>query len=968
MTNKQPKWSGGSAWHLWDPHIHTPLTILSNQYGGDWEGYLCAIEEASKRPIALGITDYYTLRSYEKFLAYQHEGRASNVHFVFANIEFRLNVQTTSAQAVNIHLLISPDAGIDRARAALATLSCPHLRETYHCTDESLRRLGRAFHRGQHENGNDISDENALKIGSEQFKVDWRKLVELRDQSEWSQKHFLIALSSGMDGLKGLRGDSSFAATEIDWANSSNFILSPNAGVRKYFSGEDLAARQRGIQPKPCLHGSDAHRIEKVLAPDLDRYCWIKSELSFEGLKQTIFEPTRRVTIGAAPPPSPNPSNTIASVTFANANWLGVNGHTLPLNSGLVTIIGARGSGKTAFADLIAIGAGVTDVANNKSSFVFKAGALINGASITLLWGGGEQRIETLPRQNNDWMVDDPRVCYLSQKFVEQLCNEDSSLLVKEIERVVFESTSQESRIGYTSFQELRDARLAQLTEQRALARTDIADCTARIAEETAIKGRLESLKSTAVNSVAKKSRIEKDLESLNRETATYSASRAALAQQHLAASTCLNELGSRIQILQKRKDDLDNARRDLEQIERKYAEAVKQVRTKFPNLLDATTWDELIPTHTSARSLFSKLVVECEGQMATLRSAGTAQIAETVFDGQARGYGELKIIVDGIAAAMGEDAKRARSIAALQSELVVSATELIAAQQAELHASGASDRIKTAVVERNCHYEKLIKSYEDEENVLRELYQPLYDIIRSDHRLKNFGVRVRRTIDVDTWLANGDAMFDNRSQKSPYGSADLQRAWEQSGVADISRVMSMFLDTNAKALSSSLKDGFNVGDLGEWLFSDGHFKVHYAIEFGGVSLDKLSPGTKGIVLLMLYLGLDRWDLRPLLIDQPEDNLDPRSIFDELVPFFREVATRRQVIMVTHNANLVVNTDSDQVIIAQSTPVESSELPQISYMAGGLEDEEIRKNVCAILEGGEAAFQKRAQRYAIKRV
>jgi len=70
------------------------------------------------------------------------------------------------------------------------------------------------------------------------------------------------------------------------------------------------------------------------------------------------------------------------------------------------------------------------------------------------------------------------------------------------------------------------------------------------------------------------------------------------------------------------------------------------------------------------------------------------------------------------------------------------------------------------------------------------------------------------------------------------------------------------------------------------------------------------------IVLLLLYLVLDQHDKRPLVIDQPEENLDPKSVFDELVPDFRAARARRQVIVVTHNANLVVNTDADQILVA----------------------------------------------------
>lgn len=102
---------------------------------------------------------------------------------------------------------------------------------------------------------------------------------------------------------------------------------------------------------------------------------------------------------------------------------------------------------------------------------------------------------------------------------------------------------------------------------------------------------------------------------------------------------------------------------------------------------------------------------------------------------------------------------------------------------------------------------------------------------------------------------------------------------------------------------------------------------------------------------------------RTHLVDQPEENLDPKSIFDELVAYFRAARLRRQVILVTHNANLVVNTDADQVIVATATRLSATVLPQLSYRAGGLEDPVIRRDVCALLEGGERAFLEREKRY-----
>jgi hypothetical protein len=118
---------------------------------------------------------------------------------------------------------------------------------------------------------------------------------------------------------------------------------------------------------------------------------------------------------------------------------------------------------------------------------------------------------------------------------------------------------------------------------------------------------------------------------------------------------------------------------------------------------------------------------------------------------------------------------------------------------------------------------------------------------------------------------------------------------------------------------------------VSDWLYSTDHIKVAYSLQYDGVDIEQLSPGTRGIVLLLLYLSIDAEDDRPLIIDQPEENLDPQSVFEELVTRFREAKKRRQIIIVTHNANLVVNTDADQVIVASCGRHRPGQLPQISY-------------------------------------
>jgi hypothetical protein len=144
------------------------------------------------------------------------------------------------------------------------------------------------------------------------------------------------------------------------------------------------------------------------------------------------------------------------------------------------------------------------------------------------------------------------------------------------------------------------------------------------------------------------------------------------------------------------------------------------------------------------------------------------------------------------------------------------------------------------------------------------------------------------------------------------------------------------------------------------------HPGVLRLVQPDGVEIEQLSPGTRGIVLLLLYVAGDTDDDRPLIIDQPEENLDPKSIYEDLVERFKAARLRRQIVIITHNANLVVNTDADQVIVAKCGPHRPGYLPELSYKSGGLENSAIRKEVCEILEGGEAAFKERAKRLRVR--
>jgi hypothetical protein len=285
-------------------------------------------------------------------------------------------------------------------------------------------------------------------------------------------------------------------------------------------------------------------------------------------------------------------------------------------------------------------------------------------------------------------------------------------------------------------------------------------------------------------------------------------------------------------------------------------------------------------------------------------------------------------------------------------------------------------------VREREAAYVRVFEAILAEQRVLVELYSPLMTrLAATGGTLEKLSFSVNREANVARWAAGGEELLDLRVQSSFKGRGTLQQladtalkaAWDLGDPRTVSAAMAQFRTENQEALLERSPvpkaEQANYREwakrLAKWLYGTEHIKIQYSINYDGVDIRKLSPGTRGIVLLLLYLALDDADDRPLIIDQPEESLDPKSIFDELVTLFRDAKNKRQVIMVTHNANLVVNADADQIIVAHVGPHPPGKLPPITYVSGGLETASIREAVCDILEGGERALQERARRLRV---
>ena len=277
--------------------------------------------------------------------------------------------------------------------------------------------------------------------------------------------------------------------------------------------------------------------------------------------------------------------------------------------------------------------------------------------------------------------------------------------------------------------------------------------------------------------------------------------------------------------------------------------------------------------------------------------------------------------------------------------------------------------------------YLDVFKALSVDEAGLKELYSPMQDAIDQLGEEMQFSVSVGYQIDSKSWLDQSARFFDGRRVGAEAKRIEIEKivetklvpAWK---IGDPDKIKAAFEEFLSVIDIQTFPEEIGTSklsrvELSDWIFSVDHIELSYKIHYSGTELEYLSPGTRGIALLVLYLLMDEDDTRPLLIDQPEGNLDNSSVYKQLVPYIRKAKKRRQIILITHNPNLVVATDAEQIIIATAERPSSQPYPRLRYDSGGLEHSVpgdnlgVREAVCLLLEGGEDAFRARESRYSL---
>lgn len=980
--------NSGSHWHRWEPHIHAPGTVLNDQFKGSdkWESYLSSLEAVTPQIRAIGVTDYYSTDTYERVLEAKRSGRLPNCDLIFPNIEMRLGIGTVKGRWVNVHLLVCPDASnhLAELKRFLARLSFGAHDDSYACTKDDLIRLG------LRSNPKLIEPSSALEHGSEQFKVSFDQLKKAYVESAWAQENILIAVAgSETDGTSGVR-EAADATLRQEVEKFAHVVFASSAAQRDFWLGRkalnEEQIRERYGALKPCMHGSDAHEHRTVGVPDGDRYSWIKGAIAFDTLRQASIDPAGRAFVGDRPPAAATPSQVIKAVHIHDAAWAQT--PVVELNPGLVAIIGARGSGKTALADIIARGCDATSERLSPASFLTRAKDLLEGSSVTLKWQDGDDSKRDLDGADQISWDDIPRARYLSQQFVEELCSAHgmTDTLMGEIERVIFESHPLTDRDGAVDFDELLEMRATRFREARAREEVTLAELSERIGVDLEKNTLIPGLK----KQVAEKDKAIKGYER-DRSKLVTKGSEARVAR--LGALTAAAEkvrgyvraFAARGQNLLVLQDEVRNFRTHqapeaLRRSQERYSATNLKGDEWNPFLLDYTgDVDTTLNTHLKKAGESLK---SWKGIAPAAVDPNTPLLADDA-ELERQNLAFLEAEIARIEKLVGADRETTAKYSTLSKRIAEETVALERLKERLTDCEGAMARVKSLVQDREAAYVRVFEAVVAEQNVLIELYSPLMKRLdAAGGTLKKLAFSVGREADVAQWSKDGEELLDLRLQGSFKGrgtlrqlaDAALKDAWETGDPKTISAAMAKFRNDNQEALLDRAPvpkaDQAHYRawskSFAKWLYGTEHIKIQYSIDYDRVDIRKLSPGTRGIVLLLLYLALDDADDRPLIIDQPEENLDPKSIFDELVGLFVEAKGKRQVIMVTHNANLVVNADADQVIVAEAGPHKQGELPPISYTSGGLESLNIRKAVCDILEGGERAFQERARRLRVK--
>ena len=955
----------GSIWRKWDLHIHSEAS--------DGNGTAKQIiGKAKEKNIAvIAITDHHTAKKVDELkLEGEKEGIA-----VISGIEFRTEYGQKSVHMIGLFPDYYGKTKLDSKALHELVLSPLNLSET------QIISKGRGKKPG-------MTDTEAFREGIFLVQVPFKEaaniihkyggLVVVHAGSKSNTVEELKHVGSAIKNVRELYDCLGVVKEELFQEDYIDICE-----IRKENDNEHFYCSEFN---KPSIVGSDAHDYKDVGSKSV----WIKADPTFEGLRQIKYEPepSVRVYIGDIPPESKDINRVISSIQICNSKeWF--DDIEILLNPDLVSIIGPKGSGKTALADIIGlVGGDIGDKIKDGKSFIGKAFSELTGTKIKFKWaGGGEDSFTIGVDRINDI---EKKVQYLSQGFVEKICSEDleGTELVKEIENVIFENLDESEKRSYLSFDDLRDSKTNTLNQKKEVLQNSIKKANEEIYNLQQEVDSLHSKKSRKEKLNQEKEGIEnqkKEITFSTDEEKNLTEKIEGLQSQRNALTAKIADYKNKIQKITDLIHQIEIQQISLHEFHEAILPDLRFIGVsgdkfdKFKFKID----DESGQILSASKTEFENKIKELEGDEG---SNEPKEDTLTFLNIQIAKLGEQSTLEKSKKDKLEAFQKRAKEIDIDLSKLINEISE-IENTKTKLLVDKISKRIE--------YYNSFFKTLDEENEVLKKLYEPIQKKLGESKTSDEQQLAFETKKEIDS-IRLGDKLLtiiDRRKKGKFLGYTDEQVYNEIKGVYynilnaqdDDARdkLIREFIDSfHGKdfTVEEHLKENYTVKDLFNAIFSTEEFNLRYSLSFGGVALDNLTPGTKGIALLILYLGINQNEYRPLVIDQPEENLDNRSVYKVLKEYFRTAKLRRQIIMVTHNPNLVVNTDSEQVIVANFDKEKKNQTAKIAYTSGSLENTKdydntipnildsqgIREHACDILEGGKSAFEERENKYRIK--
>ncbi|MBF8178402.1 TrlF family AAA-like ATPase [Herminiimonas contaminans] len=509
----------GSTWKKWDLHVHTPCSIVHNYPGESddaWEAFLTDLEALPPEFKVIGINDYIFIEGYERARkAKLEQGRLKNIDLLLPVLEFRLDkfagvvkkeadgsYSQSGWNRINLHVIFDAlDPELIRQQFLGSLAPCYDLisEATFLkgkwksvITRDSLTELGQMIIESV------PADKRAdfgapLEEGFNNLCVSLEKIKEALDNHSLAGRYLIAVGKTEWDNLK---WDGQSIAEKRNILNQADLVFTAAANPKDYDAGKQklVTSNVKSI----LLDCSDAHDLSTSKNKDRIGNCftWIKADATFEGLKQALTEFEDRVFVGDAPPKrllvESNRTKYASSIRVSRKagstlddQWFEVD---VPLNHDLVAIIGNKGSGKSAMADIVALAGDTKNFKGfsflNEKRFRNPRNRLASHFTGLLRWhdgnDSGERSLELNPPETSV-----ERVKYLPQSYLETLCNElgdgGSSTFDSELRKIIYTHVPEAEQLGFNSMDELIKFKVAEINDARAQIDKEISKVNAEI-------------------------------------------------------------------------------------------------------------------------------------------------------------------------------------------------------------------------------------------------------------------------------------------------------------------------------------------------------------------------------------------------------------------------------------------------------------------------------------------------------